>query len=128
VYLSIPLANRRLEQYFSPPWGSIKGYETVLREAAKSRRRAQLKREASIALREALKREPTAAEIRYLSLGEAALGDKTMARIQAANALKRLGILLESRRELLKEMRTKRRRMRKLRAKSRAQASRRKKR
>jgi hypothetical protein len=128
VYLSIRLVNRRLEQYFSPPWGSIKGYETVLREAAKSRRRAQQKREASIALREALKREPTAAEIRYLSLGEAALGDKTMARIQAANALRMLGTLRNSGRELLKEMRKKRRQMLKLRAKSRAQASRRKKR
>jgi hypothetical protein len=55
---------------------------------------------------------------RYLSLGEEALGDKTMARVHAANALKTLGTLVESGRELLKEMRKKRRQMRKLRAKS----------
>ena len=100
----------------------------ALREADKSRRRAQLKREASTALRDVLRREPTATEIRYLSLGQAALGDKAMARVQAANALKMLGSLRDSTRKLLKEMRKRRRRMRNLRAKSLAQASRRKKR
>lgn len=99
-----------------------------MREAAKSRRRAQQKREASIALREELKREPTATEIRYLSIGQAALGDEALARVEAANARKTLRLLRDSSRELLKEMRKKRRRMRRLRAKSLAQTPRKKKR
>ena len=79
-------------------------------------------REVRTALREILKREPTAAELRYLSMGDSALGDKSLLRLRAQNALQTLGLLRESGHELLQEMRRKRRQMLKLRANSSAAA------
>ena len=76
-------------------------------------------KQARAALRPFLEREPTAAEVRYLRMGESALGDKDLLRLQAENSIEQMKSLRSLRGELLTEMRGKLRQMRKLRSKAR---------
>jgi hypothetical protein len=98
---------------------SIKAYGRQMDRRAKSLTRADLKREARTALREVLKREPTAAEIRYLFLGQEALGDKGLLRVQAQNVASASRILRQTRQELLARLRKQRQQMKRLLAKAR---------
>lgn len=76
--------------------------------------RAKLETEARLALRATLKREPTAAELRHLRLGESALGDNQLLRVRTENALASLRDLRRVRRELLAQLRKNRKQTRTL--------------
>lgn len=75
---------------------------------------AEHDQEAKLALRAALKREPTAAELRHLRLGESALGDNQLLRVRTENALKNLRELRRVRSELLAQLRKNRKQTRTL--------------
>lgn len=76
--------------------------------------RTRLDKEVQLALRATLKREPTTAELRYLRLGESALGDNALLRVRTENALASLRELRRVRRELLAQLRKNRKQTRTL--------------